>query len=122
MGNKPTKAYLTKQLREKGIPIPKGATITALEHRLAHYLPGHGYLVRLAKQSSRLPGHAVTLLTDMKVVYWIPNSEMARDIIESKLVFVLGRSAEPPNDTTPIEVPTDYGKVDENGGDDDTDS
>jgi len=122
MAQKRTKAYLTKQLRKKGITIPKGLGIDALEHRLSNYLPGDGFIIRLAKPSSRRPGHPVTLLTDKNTIYWVPNSIMAQQIILSKLVFVMGRSTEPPNNTTTIEVPSDYEKVFGNGGNNNTDS
>ena len=104
-----TKSGLAKELRKQGIPIPKEGKVAEYEHRLKHWLPGPGYVVRLVKPSSRMPGHPVQLLTDTKTMYWIPNSDMAREIIESKIVFVLQRTTEPLKDTVVIEIPTDYG-------------
>ena len=101
------KATLVKSLRNKGIPIPKGAKVSDLKHLDEHWLSPKGWLVRLARPSSRKPNHQVTLLPD-KNTYWLPDSHMAHAIVESKLVFVLGRCEEPPNNVTSISVPKDY--------------
>ena len=116
-----TKAGLAKQLRKQGIPIPKDGKIADYEHRLKHWLPGPGWIVRLAKPSTRMPDHPVRLLTDTKAMYWIPNSDMAKEIIESKIVFVLQRTTEPLKDTVVIEIPQDYG-VNSDGSNDNADS
>jgi hypothetical protein len=116
-----TKSGLAKELRKQGIPIPKQGKVADYEHRLKHWLPGPGWVVRLAKPSSRMPGHPVQLLKDTKTMYWIPNSDMAREIIESKIVFVLQRTTEPLKDTVVIEIPTDYG-VNSDDSNDNTDS
>jgi hypothetical protein len=112
-----TKAGLAKELRKQGIPVPKDGKIADYEHRLKHWLPGPGWIVRLAKPSTRLPGHPVQLLKDTKTMYWIPNSEMAKEIIESKIVFVLQRTTEPLKDTVVIEIPTDYGVISDGSND-----
>ena len=54
-------------------------------------------------------------------MYWIPNSDMAKEIIESKIVFVLQRTTEPLKDTVVIEIPQDYG-VNSDGSNDNADS
>tara|TARA_Y100001938_G_scaffold135962_1_gene198257 strand:- start:5052 stop:5306 length:255 start_codon:yes stop_codon:yes gene_type:complete len=79
-----------------------------MEHRLKHWVGGKGFLVRLVKSSQGRPDHPVSLLTDRKAVYWIPNSDMAKRIIESKIVFVMDRTEKPSSDTTFLDVPLDY--------------
>jgi hypothetical protein len=101
------KAKLVKALKQKGIPIPKDSKVAELRHRNEHWLTGVGWLLRLAKPSSRKPQSPATLLPD-KNTYWLPDSRMAHDIVKTKLVFVMGRSALPPNGTNIIDVPKDY--------------
>ena len=43
---KETKASLVKKLNDANIPVPKGASIKEMEHRLKYYSSGLGYLVR----------------------------------------------------------------------------
>mgnify|MGYP003122885146 FL=1 len=101
------KAKLVKSLKQKGIPIPKDAKIVDLRHRDNNWLSGAGWLLRLAKPPSRKPLSPAILLPD-KNTYWLPDSRMAHDIVKTKLVFVMGRSATPPNGTQIIDVPKDY--------------
>lgn len=101
------RAKLVKQLNNKGIPIPKGSKVEDLKHRAEHWLSRAGWLIRLAKPSSRKPNSPLSLIPD-KETYWLPDSRMAHEIVETQLVFVLGRSQNPPNGTTVIEVPKDY--------------
>lgn len=101
------RAKLVKQLNKKGIEIPEGAKIADLRHRLEHWLSGNGWLVRLAKPASRLPNTPIVLLPDANT-YWLPDSRMAREIVETKLVFVLGRTPFPPKGTPAIDVPKDF--------------
>ncbi len=121
------KATLVKSLKRKGIAVPKGAKVNDLKHIDRHWLSGVGWLVRLVKPASRKPGHQVGLIPD-KNTYWLPDSEMARKIVESKLVFVMGRSSEPPTNVTVIDVPKDYNdrwpinEVKEHGDNDHTNS
>lgn len=104
----PTKAKLVSQLKKNEIPVPESANKADMEHRLKHWLGGKGFLVRLVKSSQGRQDHPVSLLTDRKTIYWIPNSNMAKRIIESKIVFVMGRSEKPSSDTTFLDVPLDY--------------
>lgn len=101
------RAKLVKQLHTKGIQIPEGATIADLQHRLEHWLSCNGWLVRLAKPKSRKPDSPLSLIPDTNT-YWLPDSRMAREIIETKLVFVLGRTSSPPEGTLVIDVPKDF--------------
>jgi len=101
------RAKLVKQLNKKGIVIPKGAKVADLRHRAEHWLSRNGWLVRLAKPSSRKPLSPVSLITSTDTV-WIPDSRMAKEIIESKLVFVLGRSPIAPEGVEVIDVPKDF--------------
>ena len=102
-----SKASLVKELNNRGIPIPKGAKVADLQHRVDHWLTGQGWLLRLAKPASRAPSNPVTLI-DTRDTIWLPDSRMARMVVESKLVFVMGRCAEPPNDVPTLDVPKDF--------------
>ncbi len=101
------KTKLIKQLKDSGITIPKGATVSDLRHRLTYWESGKGYLLRLALPSSRKPDSPATLL-QQGIVYWIPNSEFARMIAKTKLVFMMGRSEEAPVNSTILDVPKDF--------------
>ena len=95
------KSKLVVALKKKKIPLPEKQTVVELQHR------NENWIVRLGKPVSRKPNHPVTLL-ETKDTYWLPDSKMAKDIIESKLVFVMGRSPNIPKDATFLDVPKDY--------------
>ena len=116
-----SKAALVKELKARGIPVPKGATVEELQHRLDVYLPGDGFLLRLARPASRKPWNPVVLM-EPTTTYWVANSTFAQHIIESKLVFVLGREPQPLSDTTHLEIPKDYPEGWNNGSDGSADS
>tara|TARA_R100000008_G_scaffold19749_4_gene10178 strand:+ start:12163 stop:12528 length:366 start_codon:yes stop_codon:yes gene_type:complete len=120
--SKPTKSSLSSKLRKAGIPIPKTASIADMQHRLDHWIPGEGWLVRLLRASSRMPEHPISLLSDKDTMYWIPNSQMAKEIIESRLVLVVSRTAKPSNDATVVDVPRDYAERWGNGSNDKSNS
>jgi len=98
---------LAKQLREKGIPVPKDGKVTDMRHRQKHWISGNGWLVRLVRPSSRRPNSPATLLPDRET-YWLPDSRMAHDIVKTQLVVILGRCSTPPKNTATIAVPKDY--------------
>ena len=98
---------LVKQLNSLGIPVPKGAKVSDLKHRADNWLSGNGWLIRLVRPSSRRPNSPAKLLPD-RDTYWLPDSRMAREIIKTKLVLVLGRSKVAPKGTPVIEIPKDY--------------
>ena len=102
-----SKASLVRELKKRGIPVPEAAKVVDLEHRLEHWLSAKCWLLRLAKPSSRMPENPVTLI-DHREAIWLPDSRMARMIVDSKLVFVLDRCAEPPNDVPILDVPKDF--------------
>lgn len=106
MSNKTT---LKKQLKAKGIPFPKDATVAELEHRLEYWFGGKGYMFRLALPHSRMPdeSHPVRLL-EFGNLYWIPNSDFAEIIAKTKMVFIMGRSIDPPSGSVVIDVPKDF--------------
>tara|TARA_R100001463_G_scaffold19613_1_gene48093 strand:- start:2077 stop:2442 length:366 start_codon:yes stop_codon:yes gene_type:complete len=112
----PSKASLVKQCKDAGIPLPDKADRKVMEHRLANWLPGKGWLFRLARPSGRKEGHPVQMLNEWNTTYWVPNSMMAELIAKSKLVFVLGRVNEPPQEATVIDVPKDFSDRWLNGG------
>ena len=124
MAKKLTKAQLVSKLKKEGIPVPKSAKVADMEHRLTHWQGGDGFMVRLLKNpvGSRWEGHPVQLLEDRSKTYWIPRSQMATEILESRLVMILGNTAEPSNNAQVIDVPSDYRMVTENGSDDGADS
>ena len=101
------RAKLVKQLNKKGIVIPEGAKVADLRHRAEHWLSRNGWLVRLAKPASRKPNSPLSLLPDANT-YWIPDSRMAKEIVETKLVFVLGRKPVAPKGVEVIDVPKDF--------------
>jgi hypothetical protein len=102
------KATLIQQCKAAGIPLPESADKKVLEHRLKNWLPGKGWLFRLARPTTRKTGHPVQMLEDWATVYWVPNSKMAEIIAKSNLVFILGRSITPPRDSTMLDVPKDF--------------
>tara|TARA_R100001463_G_scaffold8421_2_gene25788 strand:- start:712 stop:1086 length:375 start_codon:yes stop_codon:yes gene_type:complete len=124
MSKKMSKAQLVSALKKKGIPVPKTAKVADMEHRLTHWQGGEGFYVRLLRQpvDRRWKGHPVQLLKDKSQLYWIPRSEMAKEILESKIVMNLGNVAEPSNDAQVIDVPSDYRMVKQDGGDNSTNS
>ncbi len=101
------RAKLVKQLNKKGIVVPKGAKVADLRHRAKFWLSRNGWLVRLAKPASRKPESPLSLIPDTET-YWLPDSRMAKEIIETKLVFVLGRTPVAPEGVEVIDVPKDF--------------
>ena len=114
----PSKAKLAAELKEKGISIPEDATVADMKHRLAHYKPGMGYMVRIHRNAGkRYADHPLSLLTaPRKALYWLPASEMTDRIIATKRVVVVGRADKPTIKMVVIEVPSDYEKRFGNGG------
>jgi hypothetical protein len=113
---KPTKAKLASELKKKGIPVPKSASVDDMQHRLDHWLPGDGFIVRLLRGTSRYGHHPVSLLPSKKETYWIPNSVMAEDMIASRILLVMDRTPEPIQDTIFFDVPSDYSERYGDGG------
>jgi len=105
---KSNKAALVRQLKKGGIPIPKNATIGQLEHRLRYWKAGSGYLFRLAVKSGRR--HAEAKHLGWGKTRWVPNSDFARAIFNSRLVYFLGRYEEMPNGATLLDIPEGYGE------------
>jgi len=124
MAKKLSKAQLVSKLKKQGIPVPKSAKVEDMEHRLKHWKGGDGFMVRLLRHpvDSRWKDHPVQLLKDKSTLYWIPRSDMATEILESKIVMNLGNIAEPSNDAQVIDVPTDYRTVKQHGSNDSADS
>ena len=124
MAKKLTKAQLVSKLKKQGIAVPKSAKVEDMQHRLDHWHGGGGFMVRLLKNpaNSKWNDHPVKLLKDKSILYWIPKSDMATEILESKIVMNLGLVAEPSNDAQVIDVPLDYRMVTEDGSDDNADS
>lgn len=102
------KAQLIKQLKSKDIPVPKGASVGELKHRLDTWEGGEGYLFRLAIPPSRKGMDNPAHLLEFGSVYWIPNSRFARLIAETRLVFIMGREYDVPKGATFLDVPKDF--------------
>lgn len=113
----PSKASLVKKCNELGIPIPEGAVVADLQHRLKHWRGGAGHNVRLFRGWGRkYDGHPLSLLTNRKALYWLPDSLMADMIMATKLVIPV-RRGEPLNNAVIIDVPEGF-----DGGNDGSDS
>ena len=120
---KVTKAKLASKLKKAGIPVPKSAKAAEMEHRLEYWLKGEGFHLRLLRNPRKIhSNHPVSLLTDKSKVYWLPNSDMTRHIIASRIVLVLNRTNKPSNDAIIIGVPSDYDSRWGNGGNNSADS
>ena len=101
------KSKLVIALKKKNIPLPEKQTVAEFQHRHDNWISSKGWLVRLGKPAFRKPDSPVSLL-ETKNTYWLPDSQMAKDIIESKLVFDMGRTQFPSADATFLDVPKDY--------------
>jgi len=105
----PSKASLTKELRKLGIDIPASASISELSHRLKYWQSNEGYRVRLLRNpSAKFNNHPISLLENKTILYWLPDSQMAQDMIASKILLVLGRTTKPSKDAIIFDVPSDY--------------
>tara|TARA_R110000824_G_scaffold328189_2_gene515029 strand:- start:2167 stop:2541 length:375 start_codon:yes stop_codon:yes gene_type:complete len=124
MAKKLSKGQLVSKLKKQDILVPKSAKVEDMEHRLKHWQGGGGFLVRLLRVpvDSRWKNHPVQLLTNKRQLYWLPRSEMAKEILESKIVMNLGNTSEPSNDAQVIDIPSDYRMVKHNGSNDSADS
>ena len=105
---KRTKASLTSELRKAGIPIPKDASINDLEHRKKHWIPGDGFILRRFRATRGVREAAAIL--DKSKTYWVPNSDFAKNLLKTGIVFSLGRTPKPPTDAVFMDVPNDYGE------------
>ena len=101
------KTKLLRQLKSKGIDAPLGAKMADLRHMAEHWIDGQGYLFRLAIPPSRKPENPAGLL-DFGSIYWVPNSEFARMIAMSQLVFIMGRAFNVPEGCITLDVPKDF--------------
>lgn len=105
----PSKASLTKELRKLGIDIPASASIKDLSHRLKYWRSNEGYRVRLLRNpNTKFDNHPISLLENKTILYWLPDSQMAQDMIASKILLVLGRTTKPSKDAIIFDVPSDY--------------
>ncbi len=115
----PSKAKLVAELKEKGIAVPEDATVADLQHRLKHYKPGMGYMVRIHRNAGgKFKYHPLSLLTaPRKALYWLPASEMAERILATRRVVPVGRAEKPSSNMIVIDVPSDYEERFGHGGD-----
>ena len=104
-----SKAGLLAALKEAGITIPSESEqkMDNLRHRLRYWRPGKGFIIRLIRNPI-IKQHTPASMLKQGQIYWIPNSRMAHEIIKTQLVFVMGRTPEPPKDAIVMDVPSDY--------------
>ena len=86
-----SKAAVAKALKDRGLPLPKEDSFSAMMHRLNTWEDGKGYLFRRIK--SRFYGRQ-NLPADVPFgsVVWVPNSDFARRLIKTGAMFPLGRA------------------------------
>jgi hypothetical protein len=115
----PSKAKLVAELKDKGIAVPEDATVADLQHRLKHYKPGMGYMVRVHRNAGpKYKDHPLSLLdAPRKALYWLPSSEMAERILATRRVVPVGRAEKPSSNMIVIDVPSDYEERFGHGGD-----
>ncbi len=76
-----SKAALVRQLKERGLPVPKGAKVADLKHRLKHWKSPNGLLMRLGLPVKK--GTLAEMLQPEKV-YWVPDSDFAAALLKPK--------------------------------------
>jgi hypothetical protein len=92
-------------LKERGLPVPKGAKVAELQHRLKHWNSPKGFLMRLALPVKK--GTLAEMLTPEQV-YWVPDSEFANALAKTQVVYIMDRTVEVPKDAQVLEVPHDF--------------
>jgi hypothetical protein len=86
-----SKAALAKALSDRGIPLPKEDSYSAMAHRLATWIPGNGFLFRRMKVRRFARQSPMVLDVPIGEVVWVPNSDFARQIFKTKAMWFLGR-------------------------------
>lgn len=100
-----SKAALVRQLKERGLPVPKGAKVAELQHRLKHWKSPNGYLMRLALPVKK--GTLAELFTPEQV-YWVPDSEFANALAKTQVIYIMSRALTPPSGVIVLDVPNDF--------------
>ena len=100
-----SKAALVRLLKERGLPVPKGAKVADLKHRLKHWKGGKGYLMRLALP---VPKDSIASVLEHGKMYWVPNSDYAEQLAKTRVVYIVGMEMEPPASVIPLDVPIDF--------------
>ena len=101
---KDTKAAIAGRLKANGIPFDEGASVAELRHRETHWIPGHGWLVRMYRQHPKL--RAVGMLNNK--MYWLPNSRWAESLILTKKLTVIRRMNEVRGNAIFLDVREDW--------------
>jgi hypothetical protein len=107
-----SKTSLVKKLKDAGLTVPEGADAKEMQHRLKYYtdLDTAGYNVRLFRGwGSQYDEHPISMLTDRKAMYWLPPSDMADKIVQTKMVAVVKRGL-PLHNAIVIDIPVGYGE------------
>ena len=86
-----SKASIAKSLKEKGIPLPKEDSFSAMMHRLNTWKEGKGYLFRRIK-SRFYARQQLPVEIPLGTVVFVPNSDFARSLIKTGAMFPLGRA------------------------------
>jgi hypothetical protein len=100
-----SKAALVRQLKERGVPVPKGAKVSDLQHRLKHWKGGKGYLMRLALTPKK---DSLAAVLEQGKLYWVPNSTYAEQLAKTRVVYIVGMESEPPASVVALDVPIDF--------------
>tara|TARA_A100001201_G_scaffold112784_1_gene96609 strand:- start:90 stop:401 length:312 start_codon:yes stop_codon:yes gene_type:complete len=100
-----SKAALVRQLKERGLPVPKGAKVADLKHRLKHWKSPNGLLIRLGLPVKK--GTLAEMLQPEKV-YWVPDSDFAVALLKTQVIYVLTRQTTPPEEAIILDVPIDF--------------
>ena len=98
------KASLIKKINNRGGYIPKKATITELQILSENIKHGDGWLIRV----HRPPSEPYPNLNKGET-YWIPNSKFAVDLVQTRLVFTIQRTCEPPEGAVYLPIPPNWG-------------
>lgn len=99
-----SKAAVAKALKDKGLPLPKEDSFSAMMHRLNSWGTAKGYLFRRVKSrfygKQNLPANI-----PFGSVVWIPDSDFARSLIKTGAMFPMGRAFYDERVHTLVDVP-----------------
>lgn len=102
------KASLIKKIRNRGGFIPKKTTIAELQVLFDNIKHGDGWVIRV----HRPPQEPFPELNKGET-YWVPNSKFASDLLQTRLVFTIQRTSEPPEGSVYLPIPSNWGVEEE---------
>ena len=92
-------------MKERGLPVPKGAKVAELQHRLKHWKSPNGYLMRLGLPVKK---DSLAKLLEPEQLYWVPDSEFAAALVKTQVIYTLGRDMQVPPSAVLLDVPHDF--------------